>query len=63
LLLVQSQRHGPLPLTTEAVPVLQKLVVGALLAATSFDEPHKSLTGGGSGGDDVGDPASDGGEG
>jgi hypothetical protein len=27
--------------------VLHRLVVGALLAAKSFDEPHKSLIGGG----------------
>jgi hypothetical protein len=26
--------------------VPQRLLVGALLAAKSFDEPHKSLTGG-----------------
>ena len=43
---MQLQRHGPLPLTAEAVPVLQRLEVGALLTATSFDEPHKSLIGG-----------------
>src|SRR5262249_22970198 len=56
---MQLQRHGPLPLTTEAVPALQRLVVGAPLAATSFDEPHKLLTGGGEG-DDVAEPARDG---
>jgi len=55
----QLQRHGPLPLTAEAVPVLQRLVVGALLTGTSFDEPHKSLTGGGCGGDEVAEPAGD----
>ena len=47
LLPVQLQLHGPLPLTIEANPVLQRLVVGALLIATPFDEPHKSLMGGG----------------
>jgi hypothetical protein len=47
--LVQLQCHGPLPLTTEAVPVLQKFLVGALLTATPFDKPHNSLTGGGGG--------------
>ena len=45
--------HGPLPLTTEAVPILQRLLVGALLAAMSFDEPHKLFAGTGGGGDDV----------
>jgi hypothetical protein len=47
--LVQLQCHGPLPLTTEAVPVLQRLLVGAVLTATPFDKPHNSLTGGGGG--------------
>jgi hypothetical protein len=44
--LVQLQRHGPLPLTTEAVPVLQRFLVGGLLTAAPFDKPHNSLTGG-----------------
>ena len=59
--LLQLQCHGPLPLTTEAVPVLQRLVVGALLIATPFDVPHKSLTGGGGRGDDVVEPPERGG--
>jgi hypothetical protein len=52
-LLVQLQRHGPLPVTAEAVPVLQRSVVGALLTATSFDEPQESLTVGGCGDGDA----------
>ena len=52
----QLQRHGPLPLRTEAVPMLQRLI-GALLTATLFDEPHKSLTGEGGGAEDADEPA------
>jgi hypothetical protein len=36
----QLQYHGPLPLTAEAIPALQRLVVGALLAGTPFAEPQ-----------------------
>jgi len=38
------------------------LIVGALLAATLFDEPHKPSTGGGGRGDDVPGLARNGGE-
>jgi hypothetical protein len=51
-----------LRLTTVAVPVLQRLIVGALFAATLLDEPHKPSTGGGGLGDDVPELARDGGE-
>jgi hypothetical protein len=56
--LVQLQRHGPLPVTDEAVPFLHRLPVGALLAATSFDEPQASATAGGLGSGEA--PGSDG---
>ena len=36
----QLQDHGPLPLTAEAIPARQRLVVGALLAGTPFAEPQ-----------------------
>jgi len=39
-LLAQDQFHGPLPVTAEAVPALQRLVAGALLTATPLAEPH-----------------------
>jgi hypothetical protein len=32
--------HGPAPLMTEAVPALQRLVVGALASVPPFDVPH-----------------------
>jgi hypothetical protein len=40
----QDQFHGPLPVTAEAVPALHRFMVGALLTATPFDEPHEPLT-------------------
>jgi hypothetical protein len=40
----QLQYHGPLPVTTEAVPTLQRLVVGEVLVADPFAEPHWPLT-------------------
>ena len=41
----QLQFHGPLPLTLEAVPALQRLRVGALPVGTPFAEPHWPFTG------------------
>ena len=40
LLPTQDHVHGPLPLTDEVVPALQRLVVGVLLTATPLVEPH-----------------------
>src|SRR5271169_806754 len=36
--------HGPLPPTVDAVPALQRLLVGALLRSAPFEEPHAPLT-------------------
>jgi hypothetical protein len=36
----QLQLHGPLPLTAQAEPVVQSPLVGLLLTATPFAEPH-----------------------
>src|SRR5271165_4983434 len=36
--------HGPVPVTTDAVPALQRLVVGALVRSIPFTEPHAPLT-------------------
>jgi hypothetical protein len=41
----QLQFHGPLPLTLEAVPALQRLRVGAVPVGTPFAEPHWPFTG------------------
>lgn len=38
-----TQLHGPLPPTADAVPVAQRPLVGALLAATPFAGPHCPL--------------------
>jgi hypothetical protein len=43
LRLVQLQLHGPLPLTTDASPTLQRFSVGALERVAPFDEPHDAL--------------------
>jgi hypothetical protein len=40
LLPAQDQFHGPLPVTAEAAPALQRFVAGALLTATPLAEPH-----------------------
>jgi hypothetical protein len=40
LLPVQLQVHGPLPLTADAWPALQRLALGAVLTATPFALPH-----------------------
>ena len=44
LLPTQVHDHGPLPLTAEAVPAVQRLVVGAVLTATPFAGPHCPFT-------------------
>jgi hypothetical protein len=44
----QDHAQGPLPETGEGVPVLQRLVVGALVNFVPFDPPQLPLvTGGG----------------
>ena len=40
LLPAQFHAHGPVPVMAEAVPVLQRLVVGALLTVVPFALPH-----------------------
>jgi hypothetical protein len=45
LLPVQLHDHGPLPLTAEAVPAVQRLAVGAVLSLPPFEEPHAPFTG------------------
>jgi hypothetical protein len=45
LLPVQLQFHGPLPVTDEAVPVVQRLAVGLLLKLSPFDEPQAPFSG------------------
>ena len=40
----QLHDHGPLPLTADAVPVLQRLAVGALARLPPFEAPHAPLT-------------------
>jgi hypothetical protein len=40
----QVQLHGPLPLTADAVPVLQRLAVGLLVRSAPFEEPQTPLT-------------------
>ena len=44
LLPAQLHDHGPLPVTADAVPALQRLVVGALVRSAPFEEPHAPLT-------------------
>jgi hypothetical protein len=44
LLPPQLHDHGPLPLTADAVPVPQRLALGALLSLPPFEEPHAPLT-------------------
>ncbi len=44
LLPAQFQLHGPAPLTADAVPTLQRLVVGALVRLAPFEEPHAPFT-------------------
>jgi hypothetical protein len=44
LLPAQLQFHGPVPLTVDVVPAVQRLVVGLLLRLWPFDDPHAPLT-------------------
>ena len=44
LLPAQDQFHGPLPLTAEAVPLVQSPVLGALLAVVPLAEPQEPFT-------------------
>jgi hypothetical protein len=44
LLPSQLHDHGPLPLTAVAVPVVQRLAVGALLSLPPFEEPQAPFT-------------------
>ena len=44
LLPAQLHAHGPLPLTVDAVPAVQRLAVGLALAVAPFEEPHAPLT-------------------
>src|SRR6185437_2664227 len=45
LLPAQVHDHGPVPLTADAVPALQRLAVGAVLKLPPFEEPQTPLTG------------------
>jgi hypothetical protein len=40
----QVQVQGPLPLTLDAVPALQRFAVGLLVRSAAFEEPHAPLT-------------------
>jgi hypothetical protein len=40
----QAHDHGPIPLTTDAVPTLQSAVVGGRLLAVPFAAPHCPFT-------------------
>lgn len=40
----QLHDQGPLPLTVEAVPALQRFAVGALARLPPFEDPHAPLT-------------------
>jgi hypothetical protein len=40
----QVHDHGPEPVTDEAVPVLHRLVVGAVLTVVPFADPHAPFT-------------------
>ena len=44
LLPAQLHDHGPVPLTVDAVPAVQRLAVGLVLTVNPFDEPHTPLT-------------------
>jgi hypothetical protein len=44
LLPAQLHDHGPVPLTVDAVPAVQRLVVGLVPTVNPFDEPHTPLT-------------------
>jgi hypothetical protein len=45
LLPAQLHDHGPLPLTAEAVPAVQRFAVGLALTVAPFEEPQAPLTG------------------
>jgi hypothetical protein len=36
----QVQSHGPVPVTDDADPLVQRLLVGAVVTAVPFAEPH-----------------------
>ena len=40
----QLHDQGPLPLTVEAAPVVQRFAVGALARLSPFEDPHAPLT-------------------
>jgi hypothetical protein len=44
LLPAQLHAHGPLPLTGDAAPAMQRLAVGALARLAPFEEPHAPFT-------------------
>jgi hypothetical protein len=44
LLPAQDQFHGPLPVTAEAVPIVQSPVLGAVLTALPLAVPHEPFT-------------------
>ena len=46
MLPIQLQLHGSVPLTSEAVPALQRLVVGANKKLPPLEEPQVPLTAG-----------------
>jgi hypothetical protein len=46
LLPAQVQLQGPLPLTVDDAPAVQRLAVGALVRVAPFEEPHAPFTGG-----------------
>jgi hypothetical protein len=46
LLPAQVQFQGPLPLTVDDAPAVQRLAVGALVRVAPFEEPHAPFTGG-----------------
>ena len=41
---MQFHAHGPEPLTAEAVPAVQRPVVGALVKLAPLDAPHAPFT-------------------
>jgi len=46
LLPAQLHDHGPLPLTGDAAPAVQRLAVGALARLAPLEDPHAPFTGG-----------------
>jgi len=45
LLPVHCQVHGPVPVTAEAVPALQRPMLGATVEVVPFAGPHAPFTG------------------